>query len=212
MDIETSEHVHLLAALNYYSRLRFIANLLPLLKHAPSLRRIVTVAGGSKEGVIDPTDFPALSVPLSELRGHLSTLITLGLEAVSKTAPEVSFIHDYPGTVKTKLSDSMPEAQLGTGTFVSLDESGERHLYLATSARFPPVRGEEVSLGGAITVALGTTGEIGSGVYSVGSDCESASGAVQELLTGLRENGMVEEVWRHTEGEFRRITELDGGP
>jgi hypothetical protein len=33
---------------------------------------------------------------------------------------------------------------------------------------------------------------------------------VLELLAGLREKGMVDEVWRHTEGEFKRITELDG--
>lgn len=53
--------------------------------------------------------------------------------------------------------------------------------------------------------------EIGSGVYSVGWDCESASSAVRDLLAELREKGMVEEVWQHTEGEFKRITERDGG-
>lgn len=105
----------------------------------------------------------------------------------------------------------MSEALLRTYVFVPLDESGERHLYLATSARFPPVRGGSaaVRLGDGVGIAVGTTGEIGSGVYSVGRDCESASHAVRELLAGLREKGMVEEVWRHTEGEFKRITELD---
>lgn len=83
---------------------------------------------------------------------------------------------------------------------------------MATSARFPPVRdgSAAVQLGDGVDVARGTTGEIGSGVYSVGSDCESASQAVRELLAGLREMGMVDEVWRHTEGEFQRITELEG--
>lgn len=96
---------------------------------------------------------------------------------------------------------------------VPLDESGERHLYLATSARFPAVKGrcDGVRLGDEVDVALGTTGEIGSGMYSVGSDCESASPAVRELLAELREKGMVEEVWRHTEGEYKRITDLDEG-
>jgi hypothetical protein len=102
---------------------------------------------------------------------------------------------------------------LGRWVCVPVEESGERHLYLATSARFPPVRGgsDAVRLRDGVGVALGTRGEIGSGVYSVGWDCESASRAVQELLAGLRGMGMVEEVWRHSEGEFKRITELDGG-
>jgi len=220
---ETSEHLHLLAALTYYSRLRFITNLLPLLQHAPSLRRIVCVGGGGHEGPLDPTDFPALRVPRHELRGHLITLISLGLEAVARTAPEVSFVHDYPGTVNTTLFSRMkgvPGALmrayvclLGPWVCVPIEESGERHLYLATSAMFPPLTSGSaaVQLGDGVDVALGTNGEIGSGMYSVGWDCESASGAVRELLAGLREKGMVDEVWRHTEGEFKRITELDEG-
>jgi hypothetical protein len=85
--IETSEHVHLLAALNYYSRMRFITNLIPLLQASPTLSRIVVVPGGGMEGRLDPADFPALRVPLPQLRGHLSSLITLGLEHVAKRHP-----------------------------------------------------------------------------------------------------------------------------
>ncbi len=94
-----------------------------------------------------------------------------------------------------------------------VEESGERHLYLASSARFPAAEGgcDGLQLGASDEVAVGTTGDVVSGMYSVGSDCESASAAVRELLAGLREKGMVEEVWRHTEGEFRRITELGEG-
>ena len=94
-----------------------------------------------------------------------------------------------------------------------LDESGERHLYLATSARYPPANGSgaAVELGDGVGVAVGTTGEVGSGVYSVGWDGESASLEVRELLADLREKGMVEEIWSHTVSEYRRITESSGG-
>lgn len=131
-------------------------------------------------------------------------------------------MHDYPGTVDTALLSRAQGVSgvvlrmyigiLGRWVCVPMEESGERHLYLATSARFPALRGGSaaVQLGAGAGVALGTTGEIGSGVYSVGWDCESASGAVRKLLAGLRDKGMVEEVWRHTEGEFNSITELDG--
>jgi hypothetical protein len=212
MRIETAEHLHLLAALNYYSRIRFITQLLPLLRNAHTLRRVVTVGGGGKEGLLDVTDFPALRVPLPLLRGHLTTLITLGLETVTKKAVDVCFVHDYPGTVNTGLYRDMDAPPFNTSLCVPIEECGERHLYLATSAQFPSREGTDIAvrLTGGVQVAAGTTGEIGTGVYSVGEDCESASSEVVELLTVLRGKGTVEEVWRHTEGEFQRIAELDG--
>ena len=92
-----------------------------------------------------------------------------------------------------------------------IDETGERHLYLATSAKYPPLsdglgQNFAVPLGAAIDVAQGTTADVGSGVYSVGWDGESASPAVLKLLATIRDKGTVEGVWRHTEGEFKRIT------
>ncbi|RDL40014.1 Uncharacterized protein BP5553_04354 [Venustampulla echinocandica] len=216
---ETSEHLHLLAALTFYSRFRFITNFLPLLQRASGLRRVVTVAGGGIEGKLDSTDFPALRIRFIAIRGHIATLITLGLESIARNAPEVSFVHDYPGTVSTALTKNMPgilgyiaRASIyffGRWICVPLEESGERHLYLATSARFPPASGDGdnsgVPLGDGFDVAQGTTGA-GSGVYSVGWDCESASAAVQKLLAGYREKGLPEDIWRHTESEFKRIT------
>lgn len=218
---ETSEHLHLLTALSYYARSRFITNLLPLLQHASTLRRVITVGKGGFEGQLDPSDFPASSVPLRAIRGHICTLISLGLESIAKMAPDVSFVHDDPGAVKTALFDRVEGIigvimrayifVVGYWICVPVGECGERQLYLATSARYPPASvggdGESgVPLGDEVDVARGTNGEIGSGVYSVEWDGTSASPTVQKLLAGYRDKGMVEEVWRHTEGEFNRIT------
>ena len=104
---ETSEHIHLLTALAYYSRYRFTTNLLPLIKRGSKLRRVVTIGKGGFEGQLDPSDFPASRVPLRAIRGHICTLVSLGLESVAKMAPEVSFIHGDPGAVKTSLLDRM---------------------------------------------------------------------------------------------------------
>ncbi|KAH6656284.1 hypothetical protein BKA67DRAFT_551468 [Truncatella angustata] len=206
---ETTEGLHLLAALNYYSRLRFVTNLLPLLQQAINLRRVVSVGGGTLEGPLDASDFQALRVPASELRGHLSTLITLGLEAVAKEATSVSFVHDYPGTVDTPFLRYMSEEMLRSYVLLPVDESGERHLYLATSARFPPAmidgHDDVVSLEDDAAVALGTTGEAGGGVYIVGPDCEGPTSLVRDFLGEMRKSGLVKEVWRHTVGEFDRI-------
>jgi hypothetical protein len=213
----------LLTAFAFYSRFRFIANLLPLLQRGVALRRVVTVAGGGLEGPLDSSDFPARRVPLTAIRGHLCTLISLGLESVAKIAPEVSFVHDFPGAVNTSLFDRMEGIVgvvmrayiylLGRWICVLIKECGERHLYFATSARFLQVRAGSagVPLGDGADVACGTTGRVGSGVYSVEWDGASASSTVQKLLAGYRDKGMVEEIWQHTESEFKRITERDEG-
>lgn len=105
----------------------------------------------------------------------------------------------------------MSAEMLKTLVFVPLDECGERQLYMATSARYPALKGQcnGVRLGDGIEVAVGSVGDVGSGMYSVGSDCESSPSAVRQLLAGLRGRGIVEEIWRHTEEEFNRITLTD---
>ena len=100
---------------------------------------------------------------------------------------------------------------VGYWIYVPIEECGERQLYLATSARYLPASvgnngSSGVPLGDGIDVARGTAGEIGSGVYSIRPDGTSASPAVQKLLAGYRDKGMVEEIARHTESEFDRIT------
>jgi hypothetical protein len=99
---ETSEDIHLLTALNYYSRIRFILNLVPLVQNAhPSLRRIISVGGGGSEGPVDASDFPALQVAMPDLRGHITSMVTLGLEKIAGDAPNITLIHDHPGSVYT---------------------------------------------------------------------------------------------------------------
>lgn len=133
-------------------------------------------------------------------------------------------MHDYPGSVKTPLLDRVEGIigvlmrafvfLVGHWICVPIEESGERHLYLATSARYPSaIVGSDgasgVPLGDGIDVARGVTGDIGSGLYSVGWDGTSASLTVQKLLAGYRDEGMVEKIRRHTESEFDRITQQD---
>ncbi|KAI9828097.1 MAG: hypothetical protein M1832_003624 [Thelocarpon impressellum] len=216
---ETSEGLHFPMALTYYARTRFIANLLPLLQQATALRRVVTVGVSGKEGPLFTDDFQGWKVPILSQRGHLGSLLTLSLEALAQKAPDVSFIHDFPGPVKTDLARDAKGAVMAVlkvafkivGPFVYIpnEESGERHLFLATSARYPAGASVDASSGvplaDGLAVARGTTGESGSGVYSVGSDGESAGPKVEALLAQFRKDGTSEEMWNHTEGEFKRI-------
>jgi len=132
-------------------------------------------------------------------------------------------VHDFPGAVNTSLFDRMEGIVgvvmrayvylLGRWICVLIKECGERYLYFATSARFLPVRAGSagIPLKDEADVGCGITGRVGSGVYSVEWDGASASSMGQKLLAGYRDKGMVEEIWQHTESEFKRITERDEG-
>lgn len=180
------------------------------------------MAAGGKEGSIDVNDFEGWNISLFKARGHLTSLVTLSLEAIAQTAPEVSFIHDYPGPVRSGLGRDVKGvamflmkvifAIIGPFIFIPTEESGERHLFLATSARYPPriggTDGSGVPLEGELVVARGTDGKEGSGVYSVGWDGESADAKVESLLDVYRKEGMVANVWKYLEDDYVRITGL----
>jgi NAD(P)-dependent dehydrogenase (short-subunit alcohol dehydrogenase family) len=145
---KTSEDLHFYTSLTYYSRMRFIVNLLPLLKRATALRRVVTVLAGTKEGPIQTHDFPGFDIGMVAGRDHFSSMITLELEALAKGAPSVSFIQNYPGFVKTGLDRGAKGPAMAAviaiskviGVFLNIpfEEAGQREIFFLTSARFPP--------------------------------------------------------------------------
>lgn len=148
---------------------------------------------------------------------------------MARQVPNVSFVHDFPGPVKSEIADDMKGvlaavirglfSAFGRWIYIPNEECGERHLFLATSARYASRStgekgkgsGDGVQLEDGVGVARGTDGNLGSGVYSVGSDGESATPKVEKLLAALRKDGMVEKVWEHSLGEFKRITGKEGG-
>lgn len=206
--------------MTYYGRVRLMVNLLALLRQATSLRRIVTVCAGTKEGQVHTGDFQARHLPVLGLRGHVSALTTLSLEALAEKAPDVSFVRDFPGMVKTNLGkDSkalmiavirVVTSMLAPFVALSFDEAGERQVFFSTSARYPAARvkdgGGGMPLPEGVAVARGSDGKTGSGVYSINIDGESAPAKVEQLLAKMREGGMVQKIWSHTEAEFVRIT------
>ena len=225
MPPESAEGLHIALSLPHYSRARFIVNLLPHIQRATSLRRVVSVFTAGKEGRIDLSDFQGWNTKnVLKSRGHASSIVTLSLEAMAKKAPDVTFIHGFPGAVKSGIARDLKGAPgvilrtvfgvLGVFMYVPNLECGERHLFLATSAKYPPASAGEtaasmVPLGDGIAVARGTDGKAGSGVYSIEQNLESAGPKVEALLTELRKEGLVEEVWKRTTEEFRRITGVE---
>jgi len=119
----------------------------------------------------------------------------------------VSFVHDFPGAVKMGLLDDMKGVipmilraffwLVGRWICIPIEECGERHLFLATSAKYPSANMDEdngcgVPLADGVAMARGTNGMLRSGVYSVGWEGESSGLKVKKLLAGLRDKAMVE--------------------
>lgn len=149
--------------------------------------------------------------------------MTLGLEMLAKRYPDVSFIHNFPGSVDTNLirkgDGAFMQALKYTFKFTSAVglsaktpniEVGERHTFYCTSSKFPPRDGPSdirgVALPAGVSVAKGVDDQLGSGVYSVDGQSESADARVMELLAGYRQDGTAEKLWAYTEAEWKRVT------
>ncbi|KAJ4013102.1 hypothetical protein NW752_006379 [Fusarium irregulare] len=219
--VDTEEGIPLVTGLAHYSRVRLTLNLLPLLRKAPSLRRVISVFAGTKEGKLFADDIAGRNIPFTSIhnsRGHLCTAITLSLEALARQAPEVSFIHNFPGSVDTDLirpGDGIMMHVMKYWFKISMtamrkwlpkEECGERHAWLCVSGRYPDKQSQSENGVGSEEVAVGADGGKGSGVYSVDWDGESASDEVVKLLEEYRKEDMVDKVWKDLEKEFVRIT------
>jgi hypothetical protein len=215
---ETSEGLHKLYALHFYGRILFAIRLIPLLRAAPNLRRYVGVAAGGYEGTIYPEDFSALALPITKLRGHSASMMSLALEHLATEAPDVSFINAHPGLVITKSLDQVVGIMgvvlrtvawiFGRWLAVPLDESAQRHVYLSTSEAFKPKDGpaKGMPLVEGVGIHDGTDGQPGSGVYSVKWDGEGPGDKVVALLEVYRKDGTREKVWEHTTAELDKTS------
>lgn len=149
-------------------------------------------------------------------RGHITSMLTLGLEAIAEQAPNVSFILNYPGFVETGMSREIqtPLANIMKVVFkpvmailkINIDEVGERHTFFCTSSRFPSIGGEPrvdgLTLGEDVGFAVSTAGEYGGNVYSIDYEAEGTSVRVQGILARHREDGTAEKVWEDAKGQF----------
>lgn len=211
-------------AASFYSRMRITQRILPLLTTAASageLARVINIGAGTYEGEIHVADIPATNVPFAKIRPHISSLNTLTLESLHEQAPEVSFMHNFPGTVLTDLHKDIPGVGgwllavafplvywiFGRWLFVELHECAERQVYFATSDKFKASQGGSTGVPrGNEVVSDGSAGTAGSGVYSVNWDGEERKKDSLNHLRRLRGEGVEEKVWSHVTGEFDRIT------
>ncbi|PWY68619.1 hypothetical protein BO70DRAFT_344715 [Aspergillus heteromorphus CBS 117.55] len=223
---ETAEGLDRKFVLHYYARMRFITNLLPLLTAAAEdasantnarLSRVVSVldphasirAGGA--GKLDLADLSLKhTFSLKSCGAHTTIMGNLFLEAMAQQHPRTSFIHAYPSGVGTGVLREVPGARilspvlriLMSPFMVPIEESGERHLFAATSDRFPPKAQEEQT---QEDIAVGSDGTKGSGCYLVSWDGEVFP--ANKKLEKTRAENAVQKVVQHTEEVYKQVFE-----
>ena len=216
--------------LNYYSRMRFVYNLLPQLRAAsaepPHFSRTVSVLGAGHEGAINLSDLD-LKTTFSGARCATHTIVMNDFMAEEFAAREhgISFLHTNPGVVNTGLARGLPiwaRALMKVATpllslfFVSADETGQRQLFLASSGIYPPAKpaqGAPLAAGVPFpkdfSVSKGSNGKVGSGAYLVNWNGDISGN--EKILSDYREKGVGKTVWEHTMGIFKQVEKINQG-
>lgn len=202
---ETPEGLDRMFALNFYSRLRFTENMLPLLREAakginkesnngqPSrLASVVSVLGAGRERAIDMSD-PSLKYKYSQGAStqHATTMTTLAFArlAADHNNAGIAFFHTRPGMVKTN-----GDRELGTpfrallwaftkvfGAWtVPVQDAGERGLWAASNGSFH-------------------SGQL----HLISENSEQLSNS--KVLKRLEEDGSSSKIWAHTRDVFQAI-------
>lgn len=208
--IETAEGLEVTQSLEYYCRILFTQHLLPLLSKSKA-PRVVSVLAGGKE----PASVPLDDLDLKQLANfggfksqlHYTAMNTMTLERLAEMWPDVSFVHSFPGWVITgnhrRGADKASLLSRAIWPLVdpliglmsmSLEESGQRYLFVSTSAAFG---GKGVPWDDA---ACNSRKGIGPGLFLVGYKCDEVDN--DKAVSALRESAQ-ETIWEHTQGKLQ---------
>lgn len=213
---ETAEGLETNHALRYYSRMRFVENLLPLLSASKTPGRVVTVLAAGQEGKLDETNLDLQKKwTFMSAASYAASMNSLAVEHLAKTHPSVSFVHIFPGVVRTPLMNNTVGSIFGPVlTFLSRPmsmsekESGERNLFVATSAAYPPASPADpskigVPLPSGVQTGVASTGQVGGGSYLLNYD--GADATPKKLMNEFREQDFASKVWDHTLTTFKKV-------
>ena len=215
---DTGEGLDQMMSLLYYSRIRFILQLMPLLEasSSPDGAHIVSIDAAGMVGklfrndlsLLDPSHYSYINV-----KSHAAYMTTMAFEQLASQHDRLAFIYMSPGAVFGpshrdpslpwwfRVAMSIAEPLLRWTFATPPEESGSRTLFLATP-EFASARSNHANSG----LAKGTNGSSGSGVYAVGYRCDPvAQKSDTTLYPKLRDEGFSEEVWMHTMEAFHHI-------
>jgi NAD(P)-dependent dehydrogenase (short-subunit alcohol dehydrogenase family) len=200
----TSEGLDPAMVTGYFSRLRSIQQLIPLLNAAPA-PRILSILAAGREAPLKEDDF-ALQAPGNwstwQSAIHGTTMGTLSMERFARQNPGLSIVHWYPGPVDTAaLARAKASGMVNPSAdeTLSKDESGARGLFYATSDRYAVKPGLVPALGGVEAAK-----KSGGGIFQLDPLGEYTDS--EAVLSELRGRGVDETIWKFTEGIFAKAT------
>ena len=222
---ETKEGIDKQFSLFYYSRMRFIIKLLPLLLASQMPAHVVSVYAAGLESNLFPEDLSLRHIEhqgYSNLRSHVIYMKTLFMEYLAEQhRGKLALSHIYPSLVETNAlyDENLPKwfkfiwrwlvAPFKQWLTVPPDECGARIVLLATP-RYPPRQtGTTGNVEAATTIedgveiAMGSDGVRGSGAYALNWNGEPKE--IKKAYEKFRRDEMTEKVWLHTMRAFEEI-------
>ncbi|TVY39698.1 Short-chain dehydrogenase/reductase [Lachnellula occidentalis] len=215
---ETKEGIDQSMSLLYYSRMRFITQLIPLLTESPLPGHVVSVFGPQRDEKLFLDDI-SLRNPknygFGSMGSHAAYLKTFYFEYLAaKYSGKLSLIHYYPRLVATDAftAEGVPmfikltwKLMTPLQNFITVPkaECGERVLFLS-SRRFP-ARDSMVSeqSAGGLEVAASSDGVIGGGAYRVNWD--GGIIPIKKNYEKLRADGWGKKFVAHTNKVFADV-------
>ena len=211
-------------SLLYYSRMRFIVQLLPLLTTSPLQGRVVSVFAPGNEAKLFKDDL-ALRKPenfgFANFNSHTAFMTTFFFEKLAAANQgKLSLSHCFPGIVETPAltGDGIPTSfrpiwaaatPLVKLASTSPKEVGDRILF-NTSPCFPARSSgakREINTPGKsekVKVATSSDSVLGGGCYR--NNAKSESVPLGKPYNSIRVNEMREKVWDHTMNVFENIS------
>ena len=221
---ETDEGLDKKMAVNYYARMRFVVDLMPNLtaaSDAGQLSRVNSVLAAGSEGDVNPDDLDLRhNFTLHGALAHCTVMTDFIMEEFAKRYPGTTFMHSYPGTVKTGIANQLNGPirlavkvmyAVMTPWILNVQESGERHFFQLTSKVYPARKWQGTSCradGDApgipaeapLDVMEGSDDVKGSGAYLL--DWDSKPAGDERVLGKYRQIDLGPRVWEHTMAMF----------
>ena len=203
-------------SMHYYSRARFIFQLLPLLQSSTLSSHVVSVYAAGNEAKLISDDL-SLRKPgnynFANARSHCTFMTTEFFEQLaSQNRGKLSLVNIFPGLIITPAFSS-PDyptwfkivwfiaSPLAKMMALAPEEAGHRVLFMATDMF--PAKSAGRSESCSAEVATGTDGTVGSGAYACNNDGEQTPGIKRaKAYKGVQREKFSKAVWAHTMKAF----------
>lgn len=198
--IDTKEGLETCFALLYYSRMRLVWNLLPLLRQSPRPRVLSVLNAGREQSMRDEDlGLDQHWAPLAAIN-HATTMTSLAFEYLAENDKQIAFFHVFPGWVRTDIFARLTAPQ-SSGVAWTITLAAIRILVAVVMLIF----GMSAQDSGDRQAFVLASDKYGPGAWRIFrlSDQVSAPGVLEQY----RERGWPEKVWEHTVRVFDKTSQ-----